>query len=250
MLHSLNCLYFYDRLNSKFPNYFIMECIYSPDLTQESTIIQLSPEESKHCFVRRLKNNDAVVLLNGKGLAAKAILRLDNETKTVSALCKDFKQNYGELEKNITLLLGWLDQRDRLEFALEKCTELGVKRFILTKSQYSSPKKPDAKRLKEKLISAIKQCKRSLLPEIIVTDSVKEASGHINSHIYIADINGEKCTSNKQEICICVGSEGGFSDDEIHFLQKEHPSTSIHLGKTRLRAETATIAATTLFVLA
>jgi len=224
-----------------------MECIYSPDLTQESTIIQLSVSESKHCFVRRLKNNETVILLNGKGLAAKAILNLNIETKTVQAQCKDFKQNYGELEKEITVMLGWLDQRDRLEFALEKCTELGAKRFILTKSQYSSSKKPDSERLKEKLISAIKQCKRSFLPAIVITDSIKEASRLISSHIYIADVKGEKCLSDKQEMCICVGSEGGFSNDEIDFLRKEHPTTLISLGKTRLRTETAAVAATTLF---
>lgn len=227
----------------------IMECVYTPDLELNTVTITVSDEEAKHCKVRRLQDNEPIILVNGRGLAALAMLKITGSYNKVEAVCKDFKHNYGEIGKDITIVLGWLDHKERLEFALEKCTELGVKSFILTKSQYSSIKKPDTERLQEKLIATIKQCKRSYLPTVSVTDSLAAALSSVSSKLYIADISGQSSKTIDTKLTICIGPEGGFSDEEQNQLRSKNNSVLFNLGKTRLRAETAAITATALFAL-
>jgi len=225
-----------------------MEAVYAENLTPEHSIIELSAAEAKHCRVRRMKDSDTVIVLNGKGLASLGVLRIDDKNDTISVQCKQFKEKYGESSYDTTIMMGWLDNKERLEFAIEKCTELGIKRFILTRTQFSSQKKPDALRLQEKIIATIKQCKRALLPQIIIKNNVKEALSLLHDvHIFIADAKGTPLSSPTDNTCFCIGPEGGFSTEELELLQKNNGgATFVSLGTTRLRAETAAIAASVL----
>ena len=225
-----------------------MEAVYAENLTTEHSIIELSAAEAKHCRVRRMQSSDKVIVLNGKGLACLGLLLIDDKNNSISVQCKQFKENYGESSYNNTIMMGWLDHKERLEFAIEKCTELGVKRFILTRTQFSAPKKPDATRLQEKIIATIKQCKRYYLPQIIIKESLKQALVLMHdTHILIADGNGTTLGSPPQTSCFCIGPEGGFSMEELELLKKNKGgATLVSFGTTRLRAETAAIAASVL----
>jgi len=61
-----------------------MEAVYAENLTPEHSIIELSAAEAKHCRVRRMKDSDTVIVLNGKGLASLGVLRIDDKNDTIS----------------------------------------------------------------------------------------------------------------------------------------------------------------------
>lgn len=227
-----------------------MEAVFAENLTSQHSIIQLSPSEVNHCRVRRMQDRDPVIVLNGKGLACLGMIVLDEEYHTISVQCKQFKEMYGESMLHSTVLLGWLDHKERLEFALEKCTELGVKRFILSQTRFSSKKKPDIERLRDKVLSAIKQCKRSILPEILITHSLAEALHHLNdTRLIVADPQGSTDVSFPHPLCVCIGPEGGFSEEEREEMRSHMSGCSfLSLGKRRLRAETAAIATSALLL--
>lgn len=227
-----------------------MEAVFAENLTSEHRSIQLSPAEVNHCRVRRMQDHDPVIVLNGKGLACLGMIVIDEENHSISVLCKQFKEMYGESLHHSTVLLGWLDHKDRLEFALEKCTELGAKKFILSQTKFSSKKKPDAVRLHDKVVSAMKQCKRSILPEILITYSLGEALRYLtDTHLIVADPQGSSQIAFPQHLCLCIGPEGGFSEDErVEMKNHNYGCSFLTLGKRRLRAETAAIAATALLL--
>lgn len=223
-----------------------MECIYYPDFTEETNSITIENEEFFHIKALRLRINDNILLTNGKGLIAECIV-VDYQKKNCVLNIIKFEKNKGEGKKNIILALGILDNKDRLEFAIEKTVELGISSFIPISTQFSQRKRINITRLENKTIAAMKQTKRATLTKIYEIMNVSEIIETFASEyqIIIADENGtlpnEIQFSNN--ILLMVGPEGGFSDNEKQIITKiEH--TKMYLGNSRLRAETAAIIGT------
>jgi 16S rRNA (uracil1498-N3)-methyltransferase len=226
-----------------------LECLYAPDLTENSEIINLKGDEARHLKVLRKRDGERLALTSGTGFFAEAELLKTGRDEAELRILRVFKK-FGEPVLKIGLALGILENKDRFEFALEKCTELGIAEFISLKSEFVQRKTINRDRLETKAIAAIKQCKRSILPQIheplTVENLLKTADYDV---IIFADMEGESFKNAFKNIpensfksaLIVAGPEGGFSLKEIELLRNDKRCVKLLLGGRRLRAETAAI---------
>lgn len=132
-------------------------------------LIIINDEEHIHLKALRTKVNSKILITDGFGLTAEClVLSFDKKFHTLKVLKIYYFLN--EINKELVLFLGVLDNKDRLEFAIEKSIELGIKKIYLVNTEFSSKIKLNINRLNSKAIAAIKQCKRSILPEIKLID--------------------------------------------------------------------------------
>lgn len=222
-----------------------MECLYFSQILSEGELAELDKEEAKHVRALRLRVGDRVLLTNGSGFIYNTTIVLFDKIKLVVKI-EDILPKHGETNRNIHLFMGLIDNRDRLEFCIEKAVECGVNEITFFKSAYSSHKIPNIHRLESKAIAAIKQCKRSVLPKINFSQNLKnfEKIASTFDNILLADLNGNKFDtfSLGNNIAILVGPEGGFNEQELDFISSFKQYQAVNLGERRLRAETAAIA--------
>jgi 16S rRNA (uracil1498-N3)-methyltransferase len=153
---------------------------------------------------------------------------------------------------NITLLLA-IFKFDRMEWAIEKCTELGVSRIVpviarRTDAHLASAAAKRAERWRRIALQSSEQSRRAAPPEI--ADAMKHpAATSLPGQLRIVLAESEKQTSLRDvldsadgEILLAIGPEGGWAEDELQLFQKAG-WTCASLGSTILRAETAAIAA-------
>ncbi|SFT50772.1 16S rRNA (uracil1498-N3)-methyltransferase [Lishizhenia tianjinensis] len=224
-----------------------MRQFYLPELTKENTRFTLPIEESKHISrVLRMKNGDEIQLLNGKGLVAVAAIT-DNNPKATEVDILRFEE-FPLPAEEIHIAIAPTKNNDRIEYFLEKATEIGVTKVSLLLTDNAERNKVKLDRFEKIFVSAMKQSKRVHLP--ILEDLVKTKdfiNAHPNgliAHCY-EDTKTNIFTSFKAQSCpIIIGPEGDFSEQELA-LAKEKGYTPITLGENRLRTETAGLYAVT-----
>jgi len=222
-----------------------MECIYIQDIDPYATSIIIPTEEACHLKSLRINTGGTIMATNGRGLMCE--LRISRDSKTAySASINKVYNDYGEDTISISLAIGLLSDNTRFEFALEKAIELGIDDFYPLMLDFSQKSWLNEQRLKTKAISSIKQCKRSILPNIHKLQSLLELSQNFGQYdsIIIADPSGKPPSDEDigNRTIIIIGAEGGFSPSEIALL-KSHNIIKWDLGSRRLRAETAAISA-------
>lgn len=161
---------------------------------------------------------------------------------------------------NITLLLA-IFKFDRMEWAIEKCSELGVSRILpviaaRTDTHLAAAAVKRTERWRRIAVQASEQSRRAAPPEI--QDAIK-LSGAVNSpndgalrvvlaeseqKTLLRDVLGQLA---KSEVTLAIGPEGGWTEGELQLFQKSG-WISASLGPTILRAETAAIAATAITI--
>lgn len=141
---------------------------------------------------------------------------------------------------------------DKTEFAVQKLTELGVKKIIPFVSEYTVQRSEKKDRLVRAAHEAAKQCGRAVIPEIrdILTfeQMTKELCG-IDKVVFAYEGAYSKGKHLRdvvdpfdRNVALIVGPEGGFSEKEVRMLS-ESGYAPVTLGKRILRAETAAVAA-------
>ena len=132
---------------------------------------------------------------------------------------------------------------------VEKLSEIGISEISFVLSENSEKKNLKYNRLKKKTISALKQCNSLFITQIKelvrLEDYLKQTSNIKNK--FFADLNSNnifKKPINKEKSIILIGPEGDFSNNEIELALKNN-ATSISLGESRLRTETAALVAGT-----
>lgn len=158
---------------------------------------------------------------------------------------------------NVTLLLA-IFKFDRMEWAIEKCTELGVSRIVpliarRTDAHLASAAAKRVDRWRRIALQASEQSRRAAPPEITAAMKLPAASV-LPGSLRIVLAESEKQTMLRDvvdpaegEILLAIGPEGGWADDELQLFQKAGWIFA-SLGSTILRAETAAIAATAVIV--
>ena len=152
---------------------------------------------------------------------------------------------------DLTMAISFL-KADKIEFVLQKCTEIGVRDFILLPSEHSVSKLNleifDKKRPRWETIlkESSEQCGSIFVPEIKFSKDFKD----LNLDIYDKKIYAHKCEKSQNlsniidakdsKILICIGSEGGFSAEELLFFEENDFYSSL-FGERILRAETAAV---------
>jgi len=132
----------------------------------------------------------------------------------------------------------------RLEFMLEKCTELGVTDFYPVITEYTSIRKINQRRLLDICIEAAEQCECINIPTIHDLQKLNKAILCHNDTIAFCDEAGADAKlKDINTNSILIGPEGGFSKTERDWLTNQPNITPVTLGNNILRAETAAIVA-------
>jgi 16S rRNA (uracil1498-N3)-methyltransferase len=219
-----------------------IELYYSSNYNKDDNTIILAEEEFYHAIkVMRNKTGDDLYITDGKGHIFSTII---DEIQSKTAILKTINTfDYVNKHSIIDFYIPNLRNSDRLEFALEKCTELGITNFIIYNSDRSVSKGCKLERLNKIVLAAMKQSLRAYLPKINFIEEIKKTSieGQIvlldqNSNINFIDYFNNQTEEKKYSIII--GPEGGFSDREYEFLKR---GTIINIAPNRLRSETACV---------
>ncbi len=158
----------------------------------------------------------------------------------------------------ITLVLA-IFKFDRMEWAIEKCTELGVSRIIpviarRTETHLAQSAAKRVERWRRIALQAAEQSRRSAPPEI--SEPMKLVDAAIlagQPKIVLSESEDENRLrdliepARDEEMLLAIGPEGGWTQDELELLGR-NGWASVTLGETILRAETAAIAATALAI--
>ena len=170
---------------------------------------------------------------------------------------------------NITLLLS-VFKFDRMEWAIEKCTELGVAKIVpviaqRTDTHLAAAAVKRAERWRKIVLQAAEQSRRVGPPEVAAPIKIKDAAEYFGSasgstpgsapdllRVLLSESEQDLrlrdvFSAEADEIVLAIGPEGGWTDDELK-LFRDAGWTSASLGGTILRAETAAIAATAIAV--
>ena len=198
--------------------------------------------DSKH-ITRSFRKNigDRVIITNGTGYLCNAeIVEMGKKIKVKIKSIEKFESSI----YSVHIAISPLKNTSRFEWFVEKATELGVNQITPLICKYSEKKKVNIDRLDRILISSLKQSNQFFKP---VINSIKDFEDFIinnEDEKLMANlktsnkINGQLFT--QKNICLMIGPEGGFSNQEIE-LAKKHNIKQVTLGKSRLRSETAAI---------
>lgn len=191
-----------------------------------------------------------LVLFNGRGgECAGVITAVDKRHVTVNL--GDFSQPQTESPLHTELAIG-VSRGERMDWVVQKATELGVTRIQPIFSERTEVKLSGdrlAKRMQhwqQVIISACEQCQRNELPELLqpapLSAFLQMATASAKYVLHHRSDEQLRKTERPESVCLLVGPEGGFSDDEIAAAQ-EQGFSALCLGPRVMRTETAPIAA-------
>jgi 16S rRNA (uracil1498-N3)-methyltransferase len=205
--------------------------------------------------VLRLGPGDRLTVFDDTGREHEAVIRSFSADRGDIDILRSYRPER-ESSRQITLALG-LTKGEKMDFVVEKATELGVQTLVPFISSYTVPKLNDRKietrteRWQRIALSAAKQCGRTLVPKILTlcefrelvrqpwADTLKllcwEKEGLTLKQVYETD-------PDARGILLVIGPEGGFSSEEADQAQQAG-FRSVHLGRRILRSETAALAA-------
>ena len=214
-------------------------------------IIILSNLTDIHYLVKVMRKRLKVHVLLFNGTDGEYLCEITNiNPKEISF--KPLKQmNTPKLEKEINLIFAPI-KHNRMQFLLEKTTELGVTKFTPIITKHSVIDKINTDKWNIYIKDAIEQCRRLSLPPIAPLTALKDllTNWPHNEKIYLCNENEKSlsfATINKDyPTNIMIGPEGGFSETELELLKSYKFITSVHLGENILRTETAAISAVVL----
>ena len=228
-----------------------MRLFYNKDLSQDDSRLIIDREESRHIVkVLRKKVGDTIYITNGKGILFTTVIDVINKNSTELKII-EAKQE-AESKFHINIAVAPTKNNDRIEWFVEKSTEIGVNTISTVMCEKSERKKIKIERLEKITISAMKQSlqlHKPIIQELVSfeefiknCESKNKFIAHCkeNEKLFLGD-----CELNSNTITILIGPEGGFSQKEIG-LAEENEFISVSLGNTRLRTETAAIVATQL----
>jgi 16S rRNA (uracil1498-N3)-methyltransferase len=224
-----------------------MHIFYTPELS--GNIYTLDETESKHCVrVLRLEKGNEITLVDGRGGFFTAEITDPNPKRCVVNVIKS-EPNFGLRNFQVHVAIAPTKNMERLEWFLEKATEIGINRVTPLLCRYSERKEIKHDRLDKVMVSAMKQSLKAYLPQL---DELTKFSDLISQ-----PFDGQKfiahCEEQHRELLknavlsggnylILIGPEGDFSTEEIEMAIKAG-FLPVSLGDSRLRTETAGVVA-------
>lgn len=214
----------------------------------EGEEVTLEGDEFVHAkTVQHVEEGSEIILLDGSGNEYSAIVGIVGK-RSLTAHIVASALSSKEPQTPIYLLCGAL-KGDKTELVVQKATELGASRIGVFSSKFCAAYLNENKleRLKKVAKEAAKQCLRATVPSVEYFDNfasaLKSAEGFENKIIAseLAEKSDRDISDLSASCAIVVGSEGGFSEEEIDEA-KNLGFSPVTLGKRILRAETAAIA--------
>ena len=225
-----------------------MNLFYTTDITDGLAI--LPEEEARHCIqALRHKVGDAIFITDGQGALYEARI-VEAGKKTCAAIVQRSLPTGPARNFRLHLAVAPTKNIARLEWFLEKATEIGLDEFTPLFSEHSERRKLRPGRLEKILVSAMKQSLKANLPTLNVpadfNEIIRQPMEGVQKFIaYLGEGVKGHLKDNYQpgrSVCILIGPEGGFSPAEAQAAAAAG-FTPVSLGPNRLRTETAGIVA-------
>lgn len=222
-----------------------MNSFYCPDIQGDTFF--LDENDSKHAIrVLRKKVGDQIQVVDGKGNRFVCSIINDHPKKCELSILEKH-MNDDDMGFHLHLAIAPIKSLDRLEFMLEKVTEIGVSEITFILSDHCIKNKVNLERAEKKIVSAMKQCLKARKPIINSMVSFKSfMDQNLKGQKLIAHCEDftkktiKQCYKKGGDAVLLIGPEGDFSIPEIELAYK-NGFEGIDLGKTRLRNETAGI---------
>ena len=225
-----------------------MQIFYAPDINGIS--YTLDEKESKHLIrVLRMVKGSCVKLIDGKGNLFEGFISEPDQNKCIIEITREIK-DFEKRNYRLHIAISPLKNPERFEWFVEKSVEIGIDE--ITPLICKNTEKPGIKseRVNNIIISAMKQslkAKKTLLNETSsYKDFINKNLGGTKMIAHCDDSTGRRKISDvyskKTDSIILIGPEGDFSREEIDSAVKRG-FLPVHLGTSRLRTETAGLAA-------
>tara|TARA_B100000925_G_scaffold289838_1_gene273653 strand:+ start:759 stop:1460 length:702 start_codon:yes stop_codon:yes gene_type:complete len=224
-----------------------MQQFYLSSLTKNDTEIHFDKTESKHLSrALRKKVGDTIAITNGLGCRFTARLTsVDHKTcKAAIVRCEEIKADSYHLH----IFIAPTKSNDRMDWFVEKATEIGVHAITPIICQRSDRKVVKQERLQKIAIAAMKQSLRTYLPIIHPACDFSTSLNEVKGKSYIAHCQNTKKVAieglgfKDKHISIFIGPEGDFTHEEIQAAADANVN-ALTLGEKRFRTETAGIIA-------
>ena len=224
--------------------------IYVPQSLTESTLVNIDGQAAQHLLkVLRMQSGDKLKLFNGDG---KFYLASIAETAKKSFTAQIELAELAKTESSLTCHLGQVISRgDRMDYAVQKATEMGVNEISPLLSERCEVKLNGERAEKRRLhwlqvaISAAEQCGRATIPvihsPIKLEDWLSSREG-LSLVLHHRDTQNLNALEKPNLVNLLVGPEGGLTENEIK-QAKDNSFISTTLGPRVMRTETAPIAA-------
>ena len=225
--------------------------LFYTDKLKTGTISRLSEKQSHYTKnVMRLKAGDKISLFNSQD--GEWDVKITDQGKIYTEFKVEKLSRPISNENNIWLAFSPIKKIPQ-DLMIQKTTELGIQKFIPLLCERSVVREINIKRAEKIITEACEQSNRITVPKILdiqrLIDFIKTFPE--DGKIIFCDINSnsndlKNKLPKKNPICILIGPEGDFSEEERQFIIKNKNVISITLAKNILRAETAAIASTTI----
>ncbi|MCF0180765.1 MAG: 16S rRNA (uracil(1498)-N(3))-methyltransferase [Muribaculaceae bacterium] len=225
-----------------------MHLFYCPDI---ATTLHLSEEESHHCVkVLRLVEGDEVDIVDGNGTWHHARITMAHQKRCAVEIVGS-ESRPPHWPHRIVVGIAPTKAIDRIEWMVEKTTEMGIDRIIPLQCCHSERKEVKTERLRKILVSAMKQSLKATLPQLDkMTPVMQVIAMPFQGKKFIAycdmTLPREQRKSfaqeydSTQDTLVLIGPEGDFSPEEVAAALKAG-FVPVTLGESRLRTETAAV---------
>lgn len=225
-----------------------MQLFYNSEIKQNDTTFTFDKEESKHIIkVLRKKEGDIIHITNGLGFLFISEITIASERKCEVKINESVFQNPSNY--NLHIAVAPTKNNDRIEWFLEKATEIGINEITPIICEHSERKVFKTERGEKIIQAAMKQSLNYYAPilnePISFSEFVKKETISKKFIAHCEETN-KKSFKNEiqpnQNILILIGPEGDFSTKEINSAIQNN-FQPVSLGNTRLRTETAALVA-------
>jgi 16S rRNA (uracil1498-N3)-methyltransferase len=222
---------------------------YVPDAASQT---ELPSDEAMHALrVLRLKADDEIFLMDGEGVYYRARITIAATHHCYYEIIEAMPQQR-QWSRRIRLAIAPTKMLDRIEWMLEKATEIGVDEVAFVNCKFSERRVLKSIRLDKIVIAAMKQSHKAWKPVIGELTPFKrfieqplegrKFIAHCYEEIPRTYLFDELRQPESGDVTVLVGPEGDFSIDEVR-MAIDAGYESVHLGESRLRTETAGLAA-------
>ncbi len=226
--------------------------LYFPAKIQRDLSSHLTNEQTHYVKdVMRLKIGGKISIFNTLG-EWEAVIESYEKNRAKIKIIEKVRDK--DNEKNIWLAFSPIKQNP-LKFVIQKGTELGVQKFIPILSDRTIVREINIERIKKIVVEASEQSNRISVPEINKPLSLKFFLSTFpnNGTLIFCDINSNQNNLKnifekkvEDPICMLIGPEGDFSENERKMIIDHDRTYSISLAKNILKAETAALSAITI----
>lgn len=212
----------------------------------------LPQEEAQHALrVLRLGVGDEIYLVDGRGAFHRGVIRVATNHRCEYDIAETLPQQ-PEWQGSIHVAVAPTKNMDRMEWLAEKATEIGVDAISLFDCQWSERRVVKTERLQKIIVAAMKQSRKAWLPRLDEVEDFRRfvARDGLPRQRFIAHCHDDGAQKpfladvleTRADAIVLIGPEGDFSPAEVE-TAVQHGFRPVSLGTSRLRTETAALAA-------